>query len=214
MGSCSQEAPPRGSCGFSPGGIPVASSSEACRSGARLNDEFYTAEDPRRGRKTDERGDILIGRPHPQAITAERPDEGDEAALVEWLTTIVRGAPSLMRVLLAIRALDLPDWLIMSGAVYQRVLNALTKRPPDYGVRDYDVGYFDASDISYEAEDGVIRRVAGALTSRCEALSKYATRRASMSGLRAISASRTRHYRARPKHWNASCRRCSRSACG
>jgi uncharacterized protein len=162
MGSCSQEAPPRGSCGFSPGGIPVASSSEACRSGARLNDEFYTAEDPRRGRKTDERGDILIGRPHPQAITAERPDEGDEAALVEWLTTIVRGAPSLMRVLLAIRALDLPDWLIMSGAVYQRVLNALTKRPPDYGVRDYDVGYFDASDISYEAEDGVIRRVAGA----------------------------------------------------
>lgn len=46
--------------------------------------------------------------------------------------------------------------LIMSGAVYQRVLNALTKRTPDYGVRDYDLGYFDASDISYEAEDAVI----------------------------------------------------------
>jgi hypothetical protein len=26
-----------------------------------------------------------------------------------------------MRVLLTIRALELPDWLIMSGAVYQRV---------------------------------------------------------------------------------------------
>ena len=50
----------------------------------------------------------------------------------------------------------------MSGAVYQRVLNALTKRPPDYGGRDYDLGYFDASDISYEAEDAVIRRVAAA----------------------------------------------------
>jgi len=50
----------------------------------------------------------------------------------------------------------------MSGAVYQRVLNALTKRAPDYGVRDYDLGYFDASDISYEAEDAVIRRVAAA----------------------------------------------------
>jgi len=50
----------------------------------------------------------------------------------------------------------------MSGAVYQRVLNALTERAPDYGVRDYDLGYFDASDISYEAEDAVIRRVAAA----------------------------------------------------
>ena len=77
----------------------------------------------------------------------------------------MRGASSLMQVLTTIRALDLPDWLMMSGAVYQRVLNALTGRPPDYGVRDYDLGYFDASDISEEAEeaeDAVIRRVAAA----------------------------------------------------
>src|ERR1700751_5030837 len=105
---------------------------------------------------------MLIGRLHLHAITAERPDEGDEGELLERLVAIVRGAPTLMRVLLTMRALDLPDWLIMSGAVYQRVLNALTKRPSDYGVRDYDVGYFDASDISYEAEDAVIRRVAAA----------------------------------------------------
>ena len=51
---------------------------------------------------------------------------------------------------------------MMSGAVYQRVLNALTGRPLDYGVRDYDLGYFDASDISYAAEDAVIRRVPAA----------------------------------------------------
>ena len=50
----------------------------------------------------------------------------------------------------------------MSGAVYQRVLNHLTGHEPDYGVRDYDVGYFDSSDISYDAEDIVIRRVAAA----------------------------------------------------
>jgi hypothetical protein len=53
--------------------------------------------------------------------------------LFELLAAIVCGAPSLMRVLLTIRELDLPDWLIMSGAAYQRVLNALTKRAPDYG---------------------------------------------------------------------------------
>jgi hypothetical protein len=38
------------------------------------------------------------------------------------------------------------------------VFNDLTGRPLDYGIRDYDVAYHDASDISYEAEDVVIRR--------------------------------------------------------
>lgn len=80
------------------------------------------------------------------------------------LTGIVRAAPALMQVLETLRELDLPDWLVFSGAVYQRVLNDLTGRPADYGVRDYDVGYFDPSDISYEAEDVVIRRVAAAFT--------------------------------------------------
>lgn len=78
------------------------------------------------------------------------------------LTEIVYAAPALMQVLETVRGLDLPDWLVFSGAVYQRVLNHLTGRPADYGVRDYDVGYFDPSDISYEAEDVVIRRVAAA----------------------------------------------------
>jgi hypothetical protein len=92
-----------------------------------------------------------------------RPMHGEpEAEFIERLTSIVRAAPSLMRVLTVVRALGLPDWLVMSGAVYQRVLNHLTGREPDYGIRDYDLGYFDASDISYDAEDVVIRRVAAA----------------------------------------------------
>jgi len=86
----------------------------------------------------------------------------DEAELAARLTQIVRAAPSLMHVLQTARTLDLPDWLVMSGAVYQRVLNHLTGRPADYGIKDYDLGYFDASDISYDAEDVVIRRVAAA----------------------------------------------------
>jgi hypothetical protein len=83
-----------------------------------------------------------------------------EAERRAQLEAILRAAPSMMRVLEAARALALPDWLIFSGAVYQRVLNHLTGRDPDYGIKDYDLGYFDASDISYEAEDLVIRRVA------------------------------------------------------
>lgn len=85
-----------------------------------------------------------------------------EAERRSRLAAIVRAAPALMQVLETVRALDLPDWLVFSGAVYQRVLNRLTGRPADYGIRDYDVGYFDPSDISYEAEDVVIRRVAAA----------------------------------------------------
>jgi hypothetical protein len=82
--------------------------------------------------------------------------------LARRLEAIVRASSSLMKVLDVARALELPDWLLFSGAVYQRVLNHLTGRAPDYGVRDYDLGYFDDSDISYEAEDVVIRRVAAA----------------------------------------------------
>lgn len=78
------------------------------------------------------------------------------------LTAIVRRSEALMQVLETLRDIDLPDWLMFSGAVYQRVLNDLGGRPLDYGIKDYDVGYFDASDISYDAEDVVIRRVAEA----------------------------------------------------
>jgi hypothetical protein len=78
------------------------------------------------------------------------------------LEAILRAAPSLMQVMETARRLDLPDWLIVSGAIYQRVINHLTGRDPDYGIKDYDLAYHDAADISYEAEDVVIRRVAAA----------------------------------------------------
>jgi hypothetical protein len=75
---------------------------------------------------------------------------------------IVRGVPTTMRVLETVRALDLPDWMVFSGAVYQPVWNHLTGRAPDYGIMDYDVAYHDDTDTSYEAEDVVIKRVAAA----------------------------------------------------
>jgi hypothetical protein len=81
----------------------------------------------------------------------------------EQLAAILRATPSLMQVLKTARALELPDWLVFSGAVYQPVVNHLTGRPPGYGIKDYDLAYFDASDVSYEAEDEVIRRVAASL---------------------------------------------------
>ena len=77
------------------------------------------------------------------------------------LADIVRADPGLMHVLTTIRGLGLNDWRVFSGAVYQSVWNAVTGRPAGYGVRDYDLGYFDP-DTSWDAEDVVIRRVAEA----------------------------------------------------
>lgn len=83
-------------------------------------------------------------------------------ALTEELIAVVRADPGLMHVLRTVRALGLPDWRLVSGAVYQAVWNARTGRPAGYGIKDYDLAYFDGSDLSYEAEDGVIKRVAAA----------------------------------------------------
>ncbi len=66
-----------------------------------------------------------------------------------------------MHVMETIRTLDIPDWRIFSGAVYQSVWNAVTDRPSGYGRKDYDLGYFDP-DVSWDAEDVVIKRVAAA----------------------------------------------------
>src|SRR6202045_2407041 len=89
--------------------------------------------------------------------------EANESELHERLTAILRAMPPLMQALSVARRLCLPDWLVFSGAVYQPIFNHLTGRPLDYGIKDYDLGYFDASDLSYDAEDAVIRRVKAAL---------------------------------------------------
>ena len=86
----------------------------------------------------------------------------DSDALTARLIAIVRADPDLMHVLRTVRELDLPDWRVVSGAVYQAVWNVQTGRPAGYGIKDYDLAYFDASDVSYEAEDVVIKRVAAA----------------------------------------------------
>lgn len=54
--------------------------------------------------------------------------------------------------------LGVSDWALAAGAVYQNVWNALTGRPGGHGVRDYDLAYCDVSDLSWEAEDAVIKR--------------------------------------------------------
>lgn len=93
-------------------------------------------------------------------------------------------------------ALDLPDAWLVSGALFQTVWNGLTDRPPEYGIRDYDIFYFDP-DTSWDAEDAVIRRAKDTFAD-VEATSKSATRHASISGIRRNSAPPTRRPFAPP----------------
>jgi uncharacterized protein len=88
--------------------------------------------------------------------------EASESELRGRLAAILRATWPLIKVLAVARDLKLPDWPVFSGAVYQPVLNHLTGRPFEHGLKDYDLAYFDASGLSYEAEDAVIRRVRSA----------------------------------------------------
>lgn len=77
------------------------------------------------------------------------------------LSDILRASPRVMQVLTTVRGLGLPDWRLFSGAVYQTVWNSVTGRDPAYGLKDFDIGYFDP-DTSWDAEDVFIKRAAGA----------------------------------------------------
>jgi hypothetical protein len=76
------------------------------------------------------------------------------------LEDIVRSSPVLMEVLRGLREDGLSDHLLVAGAIYNMVWNRLTGRPDLNGINDIDVVYFDASDLSWEAEDVVIQRLA------------------------------------------------------
>jgi uncharacterized protein len=63
----------------------------------------------------------------------------------------------LMEVLARAAKLDLPGWYLTAGCLFQTVWNAVTGRPPSEGIRDYDLFYFDDSDLGWDAENEVIQ---------------------------------------------------------
>jgi hypothetical protein len=74
------------------------------------------------------------------------------------LVAIIRSEDWLMDALRNARHLDVEDDWIVAGAIYNTVWNRLTGRPSLQGIRDIDLFYFDPEDLSYEAEDRIIRK--------------------------------------------------------
>ena len=60
--------------------------------------------------------------------------------------------PHHLAILQDARVRALPQPFLMAGSVYKAVWNALTGRAPDYGVNDYDLAYFDPTDLSAARE--------------------------------------------------------------
>jgi hypothetical protein len=70
----------------------------------------------------------------------------------EVLERIVRADPYLMALLATAQDLRLPQYRVVAGCIYQTVWNALTSRPCGTGINDYDLIYFDGTDLSEESE--------------------------------------------------------------
>lgn len=77
--------------------------------------------------------------------------ERDEAELNARLCECLRQSERVMSVLEAARSAGLTQWRLFAGAVYQTLWNCITGRPADFGIRDYDLAYYDP-DLSEAAE--------------------------------------------------------------
>jgi hypothetical protein len=64
---------------------------------------------------------------------------------------------TLAEVLTRAAVLALPGWYLVAGCLYQTVWNIVTSRSAEAGILDYDLAYFDASDLSWAGEDAVIQ---------------------------------------------------------
>jgi hypothetical protein len=64
----------------------------------------------------------------------------------------------LTEVLAGAAELDLPGWYVTAGGIVQTVWNVVTGRPPTHGIKDYDLFYYDNTDLSWDAEDKAIKR--------------------------------------------------------
>lgn len=79
----------------------------------------------------------------------------------EFVGAVLRN-PAVAEIVRRAAALDLPDCWLAAGSLFQTVWNVLDGHDPQRGIGDYDLIYFDGSDLSWDAEDAVIRRCAEA----------------------------------------------------
>lgn len=73
---------------------------------------------------------------------------------------IVRQNPVVETILTRLPDLQIPDCWLVSTCLTHSFWNWQDGFDPCRGIKDYDLFYFDSSDLSWQAEDRVIRRLA------------------------------------------------------
>lgn len=76
----------------------------------------------------------------------------------ERVLEMAMGNPINLELAGRLRGLGIPECMLTAGCLFQAVWNHRSGRPAGWGVKDYDVIYFDR-DLSWEAEDRVIDQV-------------------------------------------------------
>ena len=71
----------------------------------------------------------------------------------------VRANPLNALLLDHLAGIGLADCWLVAGCLFQTCWNLGSGRPAEAGIADYDLFYFDDTDLSYEAEDREIRRL-------------------------------------------------------
>lgn len=84
---------------------------------------------------------------------------GSEPGLEQRFLSLILENPFNREILARLPRLGLADLWLVSGCLFQTAWNVLDGRDPCYGIKDYDLFYFDA-DLSWEAENRAIKRAA------------------------------------------------------
>jgi uncharacterized protein len=76
----------------------------------------------------------------------------------DQLIEIILTNPTNEAILNLLPSMPLNDAWLVSGCIFQTVWNWKTGRDPKFGIKDYDIFYFDDTDLSWEAEDITIQK--------------------------------------------------------
>lgn len=76
---------------------------------------------------------------------------------LDGLRSVLSRNEILTDVMTRTATMELPGWYVTAGCLFQTVWNVVTDRPPTSGIKDYDIFYFDGTDLSWEAEDAAIK---------------------------------------------------------
>lgn len=91
-------------------------------------------------------------------LPAEATDTLEQRFITEALQN-----PHNQEILQRLPSLQLPDAWLVAGCLFQTVWNLQSGRAPTAGIKDYDLFYFDGSDLSEQAEAAVGARVDASL---------------------------------------------------